>query len=87
MAQAMVEIAARDIVRVGMLSENYTRYSDPTPTGVRPAMFGTAMMIESVLLMNGFNYQGACTITASGIQGSVSNITIRGEILTSEDLK
>ncbi len=87
MARTMVEIAARDIVRVGMLSENYTNYPDPTPTGVRPAMFGTAMMIESVLLMNGFNYQGACAITASGIKGNVTNITIRGEVFTTETLK
>jgi hypothetical protein len=87
MARAMVEIAARDIVRVGMLSENYTRYSDPTPTGVRPAMFGTAMMIDSVLMMNGFNYQGATTLGVDVPKGSVSNITIRGEILTTEDLK
>lgn len=87
MARAMIESAARDIIRVGMLSENYTNYSDPTPTGVRPAMFGTAMMIESVLLMNGFNYQGACAQNTGGNTGSVSNITIRGEILTTEDLK
>ncbi|MBQ7337463.1 MAG: hypothetical protein IJW40_03305 [Clostridia bacterium] len=86
-ARIMTEIAARDIVRVGMLSENYTRYTDPTPTGVRPAMFGCAMMIESVLLMNGFNYQGAAALNINGIRGSVSNITVRGEILTTEDLK
>ncbi len=87
MARIMVELAARDIVRVGMLSENYTRYPDPTPTGVRPAMFGTAMMIDSVLMMNGFNYQGVSALDARGINGSASNITVRGEILTTDDLK
>jgi hypothetical protein len=86
-ARIMNEIAARDIVRVGMLSENYTRYPDPTPTGVRPAMFGTAMMIDSVLMMNGFNYQGATALGVDSIKGSVSNITIRGEVVTTEDLK
>ena len=86
-ARIMNEIAARDIVRVGMLSENYTRYPDPTPTGVRPAMFGTAMMIDSVLMMNGFNYQGAASLGVDSIKGSVSNITIRGEVLTTDDLK
>ena len=78
-ARTMAEISARDIIRVGMLSENYTNYPDPTPTGVRPAMFGCALMIDSVLMMNGFDYQNARAIDLGGT-GSVSNVTIRGEI-------
>jgi hypothetical protein len=78
-ARTIAESSVRDIIRVGMLSENYTNYPDPTPTGVRPAMFGCAQMIDSVLMLNGFDYQNARAIDL-GSTGSVSNVTIREQI-------
>ena len=82
-ARACAEASIRDIARVGMLSENYTSDSQPTPTGVRPAMFGCAMMIDCVLMLNGFDYQNARAIDIGG-GGSVANVTIRGESATFE---
>ncbi len=57
-AYSLAEIYARDICVCGMLSENYdVSKGAPIGTGVRPAMFGCATMIDCVLLMNGYSYQ------------------------------
>ena len=62
-AYSLAEIYARDVCRVGMMSENYDiSGSKPVGTGVRPAMFGCATMIDCVLLMNGYSYQTHSTI-------------------------
>ncbi|MCQ2424630.1 MAG: hypothetical protein MJ070_00645 [Lachnospiraceae bacterium] len=62
-AYSLAEIYARDVCRVGILSENYdVSGSKPVGTGVRPAMFGCATMIDCVLLMNGYSYQTHSTV-------------------------
>ena len=73
-ARGLAECCVRDVVRVGMLSENYTNDPAPLPTGVRPAMFGTAMLIDSLLFLNGWSVQRA---RPSGLCGTVSNLTLR----------
>lgn len=55
-AGALIEACARDVARVGMFSENYTNDDIPLPTGVRPSMFGCAMLIDSMLLKSGISY-------------------------------
>ena len=55
-AQSLIEACARDVARVGMFSENYTNEAMPLPTGVRPSMFGCAMLIDSMLLRSGISY-------------------------------
>ncbi len=83
-AAVLAEVCARDVVRCGMFAENYTNADIPVGTGVRPAMFGCAMMIDSVLMMNGFSYATVSSITLQGAQGSVSNVQIRGETYSFE---
>ncbi len=57
LARTLVEMSLRDIVRVGMFSENYSGDPVSTPTGVRPSMFGCAMMLDSTMLLGGFSSQ------------------------------
>ncbi len=55
-AGALIETCARDVARVGMFAENYTNDAMPLPTGVRPSLFGCAMLIDSMLLKSGVSY-------------------------------
>lgn len=57
LARTLVEMSLRDIVRVGMFSENYSGDAVSVPTGVRPSMFGCAMMLDSTMLLGGFSSQ------------------------------
>ncbi|MBO5274573.1 MAG: hypothetical protein J6I45_08180 [Clostridia bacterium] len=50
----LTETCARDMLRVGMFSENYHPTEYPAPSGVRPSIFGCAMLIDCVLMMNGY---------------------------------
>jgi hypothetical protein len=56
LAGELIEACARDVARVGMFAENYTSDAMPTPTGVRPSMFGCAMLVDSMLLKSGISY-------------------------------
>jgi hypothetical protein len=63
LARTLVEMSLRDIVRVGMFSENYSGDAVSVPTGVRPSMFGCAMMLDSTMLLGGFSSQRVEEIT------------------------
>ena len=60
-----------------MFAENYDYGDSPTGSGVRPAMFGCAMMIDGVLMMNGFSYAKAAPIDLGRTNVGVSNICIK----------
>jgi len=53
-AEKMNESCIRDVLRVGMFAEGYTVHDDPLPEGVRPSIFGCMMLLDGVLMKNGF---------------------------------
>jgi len=59
-ATNLIDIGIRDIVRSGnWLAESYeisSNWGNPYPTGVRPSTFGAAMIIDFVMIKNGFRY-------------------------------
>jgi hypothetical protein len=56
-AEKVIDVCLRDIVRSGnWFSEQYSTTGVPYPSGVRPSLFGAAMMIDFVMMKNGFRY-------------------------------
>ncbi len=59
-ASNLIDVSIRDIVRSGnWLAESYEitdNMETPYPMGVRPSTFGAAMMIDFVMIKNGFRY-------------------------------
>ncbi len=80
-ASTFVELCLRDVVRVGMFAENYDgTTAKPTMSGVRPSIFGCAMLIDTVLMSNGFMYEtGLLKAVNIGFSGGVCNIHMRGQ--------
>ena len=82
-ARTLCETAVRDITRAGIHSEGYC-YSPadttPLPEGVRPSMFGAAMLIDNVYLMNGVRMDDGLPVLANyfAYDGSLENIQVDG---------
>ena len=59
-ATHLIDVGIRDIVRSGnWLSETYEisdNWAPPYPSGVRPSTFGASMIIDFVMIKNGFRY-------------------------------
>ena len=81
-ARGTMEAAVRDIVRAGApFAEQYVG-DDFRADGVRPSLFGSSMVLDFTLLMNGYKYDRgapAAVITASGQAGGVSGLLLRGQ--------
>ncbi len=80
-ARGTMEAAVRDIVRAGApFAEQYVG-DDFRADGVRPSLFGSSMILDFTLLMNGYKYDRgapAAVITASRQEGGVSGLLLRG---------
>lgn len=61
-AVILAETAARDVTLSGFLAEEYnTAHGIIQPSGVRPSIFGCALLIESLLFLDGKRLDGgAC---------------------------
>ena len=84
--RAMSQSAIRDIIRAGVHSEGYifTQVDGemvPQPQGVRPSMFGVALMIDNVYLMNGVRMDDGMPAFANYFDhdGGVENLTVDGK--------
>ena len=56
-AENVIDACIRDICRSGgWFSEQYETTDTPYPTGVRPSLFGASMIIDFVMIKNGFRY-------------------------------
>ena len=56
-AENVIDICIRDIVRSGnFFAECYVTAGEPYPYGVRPSFFGASMIIDFVMMKNGFWY-------------------------------
>jgi len=80
-ARGTMEAAVRDIVRAGApFAEQYVG-DDFRADGVRPSLFGSSMILDFTLLMNGYKYDRgapAAVITAARQEGGVSGLLLRG---------
>ena len=80
-ARGTMEAAVRDIVRAGApFAEQYVG-DDFRADGVRPSLFGSSMILDFTVLMNGYKYdRGVPTavITAAHQAGGVSGLLLRG---------
>lgn len=85
-AQVITETSIRDVVRSGTFSEQYDVGSFPVPTGVRPSVFGAGMLINSVLLKNGYKLDNGSPefVNMFGSSGGVDNLNIRNRLLSFE---
>ncbi len=80
-ARSVMEACIRDIVRAGCpFAEQYVG-DDFRADGVRPSLFGSSMIIDFTLLMNGYKYdRGTPTIALTYPQDSgVSGLMIRAK--------
>lgn len=58
-ARIMAETALRDIVIAGVMAEGYYQNPidiRPLPDGVRPSMFGCALFIDNIFILNGMRF-------------------------------
>lgn len=57
---SLIDVSLRDVVRDGSFFAEQYESSDntgtPYPTGVRPSLFGACIMIDFVMIKNGFRY-------------------------------
>lgn len=79
-ARGVMEACLRDIVRAGApFAEQYVG-EDFRADGVRPSLFGSSMIIDFTMLMNGYKYdrgRPAVALTSTRA-GGVAGISIRG---------
>ena len=81
-AQNLVEITYRDVASTNFLAEVYNSGGKKIfADGVRPSMFGAGLMIDNVLIKNGFMYYEGRpkVINLYGTSGGVENIHINGD--------
>jgi len=72
-AEKVIDACLRDIVRSGnWFSEQYNTTGTPYPSGVRPSFFGAAMMIDFVMLKNGFRYGNGTPMAINAFAGARS---------------
>ena len=80
-ARGTMEAAVRDIVRAGApFAEQYIG-DDFRADGVRPSLFGSSMVLDFTLLMNGYKYDRgvpAAVITLPRQEGGVSGLLLWG---------
>jgi len=80
-ARGLMEASIRDIVRAGApFAEQYVG-DDFRADGVRPSLFGSSMIIDFTMLMNGYKYdRGSPAVALTQAQASgVSGLLIRGK--------
>ena len=83
-AQNLVEIAIRDVAQTNFLAEVYNPNGKVAKVeGVRPTLFGAGLMIDNLLIKNGFMYKdgNAKGINLFGKAGGVENLNIEGKVL------
>ncbi|RED85577.1 hypothetical protein [Cohnella phaseoli] len=82
-AQQVLEVSMRDVVRAYEFAEQYDVSHPPRPTGVRPSVFGAGMLIDTVLLKNGYKLDKGKPqfVNIFGADGGVENLMIRGHQL------
>ena len=89
-ATNLIDIGIRDIVRSGnWLAESYeisSNWGTPYPTGVRPSTFGAAMIIDFVMIKNGFRYDFGTPYIQNLFSGarSIKGIRYSGMLLNIE---
>ncbi len=79
-ARGVMEASLRDIVRAGApFAEQYVG-EDFRADGVRPSLFGSSMLIDFTMLMNGYKYDRGRPAVAltSPRAGGVAGLSIRG---------
>ena len=69
-AEKVIDACLRDIIRSGnWFSEQYNTTGIPYPSGVRPSLFGAAMMIDFVMMKNGFRYGNGTPMVMNAFEG------------------
>lgn len=82
-ACALAEAALRDVCLSGIKAEGYYNQADdtrPLPDGVRPSMFGCALTIDNLWLLNGIRLDEGMPrlVNAFGEDGGLENYTLQG---------
>lgn len=82
-AEVLTNAAIRDVTRANMFSENYFEGDFPTPSGVRPSLFGDCTIIDMVWLKNGYRMDAGwpAFVRLAESRGGIDGITIRGRSL------
>jgi hypothetical protein len=76
-AEKVIDACIRDIIRSGnWFSESYNTVDAPYPSGVRPSLFGASMMIDFIMMKNGFRYGNGTPMVVNAFGGarSINNI-------------
>lgn len=83
-AENVIDACMRDIVRSGnWFAEHYSNTGEPYPLGVRPSLFGASIMIDFVMMKNGFRYDSGTPMALNAFEGprSIKNINYNDEII------
>lgn len=89
-ATNLIDVSIRDVVRSGnWLAESYEITDNqgiPYPSGVRPSTFGAAMIIDFVMIKNGFRYDYGKPYIQNLFKGarSIKGIRFSGRVLNIE---
>lgn len=73
LAEKLMEVCIRDITLANFFSEQYDEIEFPYPTGVRPSIFGCALLIECVLMRCGRMPDSMRQSIKEKIQGDIYN--------------
>ncbi|MGI6164602.1 MAG: hypothetical protein ACOYEN_01205 [Limnochordia bacterium] len=82
-AGILANICVRDVTRANMFAEQYLIEEFPYPDGVRPSMFGAALLIDMLWVKNGYRYDLGipCVAKLPGEIGGMRNLEYQGEEL------
>lgn len=83
-AENVMDVCIRDIVRSGnWFSEQYETSGEPYPYGVRPSFFGASVIIDFVMMKNGFWYGKGTPTALNAFKGerSIQNIHFGDKII------
>lgn len=86
-AENVIDACIRDVCRSGgWFSEQYETTDIPYPTGVRPSLFGASMIIDFVMIKNGFRYDMGVPMIQNLFRkaASINNIHYGNDILNIE---
>ena len=69
-AEKVMEVCIRDVVRTSSwFAESYVSSDTPYPEGVRPSLFGASIIIDFVMIKNGFRYDNGIPTIQNAFSG------------------
>lgn len=85
-AAELANAAVRDVTRANMFAEQYLVRDFPEPDGVRPSMFGAAMLIDMIWIKNGLRFDTGVPVNVK-LPGETGKVQFRANANQQQDAR